>query len=200
MTPSVINILDMVEEVGIEATEAILADFSTRKSNAEGPLNEDIEVFLKNNAIQFAREKKSVTYLVVDEDDGSLLGYFTIAHKAIEVPPFGLSKTKIKSVERYAQLHKELKAYLVSAFLIAQFGKNYSVEDGKRISGDELMRLASRELSEIQHRIGGGLKYLDCEADAKLINFYQKEQNFQLFGERISEKDGRRYLQYMKFF
>lgn len=200
MTASVINILDMVEEVGIDATEAILADFSTRRSDSEEPLNEDIEVFLKNNSIQFAREKKSVTYLVVDENDGSLLGYFTIAHKTIEVPPSGLSKTKIKSVERYAQLHKDLNAYLVSAFLIAQFGKNYSIEQGKRISGDELMKLASKELCEIQHRIGGGLKYLDCEADAKLINFYQKQQNFQLFGERISEKDGKRYLQYMKFF
>ena len=103
-------------------------------------------------------------------------------------------------MERSAQLHKELNAYLVSSFLIAQFGKNYSVEKEKRISGDDLMKLASRELCEIQHRIGGGLKYLDCEADAKLINFYQKEQGFQLFGERISEKDGKRYLQYMKFF
>ena len=47
MTASVINILDMVEEVGIDATEAILADFSTRRSDSEEPLNEDIEVFLK---------------------------------------------------------------------------------------------------------------------------------------------------------
>ena len=77
----VINILDMVEEIGKEATEAILADFSTRPSESAEPLNEDIEVFLKSNAIQFAREKKSVTYLVVDEDDSFLLGYFTIAHK-----------------------------------------------------------------------------------------------------------------------
>ena len=42
-------------------------------------------------------------------------------------------------------------------------------------------------------------EYLDCEADAKLINFYEGE-DFRLFGERISEKDGKRNLQYMKFF
>jgi len=197
---SVINILDLVEEIGIEATDAILADFSTCPSGSEKSLNEDIEVFLKKNSIQFAREKKSVTYLVVDEDDGSLLGYFTIAHKAIEVPASGFSKTKIRTQERYAQLHKEINAYLVSVFLIAQFGKNYGVDDGKRITGDELMKMVSRELCDIQRRVGGGLKYLDCEADVKLMDFYQNKQKFQLCGERISEKDGKRYLQYLKFF
>ena len=200
MSVSVINILDMIEKVGQEATEAVIADFSTRKSNIEKPLNEDIEIFLKKNAIQFAKEKKSVTYLVCDEEDGSLLGYFTIAHKVIEVPPNGLSNTKIKALEKYAQLHRKLNAYVISAFLIAQLGKNYQVDNGERITGDELMKIVSGELCELQHRVGGGLKYLDCEADAKLINFYQKEQNFQLYGERISEKDGKRYLQYMKFF
>ena len=62
------------------------------------------------------------------------------------------------------------------------------------------MKLVDDELDDLQHRIGGGMKYLDCEADAKLIKFYQNEQTFKLFGERISEKDGKRYLQYMKFF
>ena len=61
------------------------------------------------------------------------------------------------------------------------------------------MRLCNKELFELQHRIGGGLEYLDCEADAKLIDFYQDNQHFRLFGERISEKDGKRYLQFMKY-
>ncbi len=51
----------------------------------------------------------------------------------------------------------------------------------------------------ILDRIGGSVEYLDCEADASLIRFYQDQQNFRLFGERISENDGKRYLQYMKF-
>ena len=200
MTVDIINILDMIEEVGEEAVNAIIMDFSTEKAESNRPLNEDIEIFLKKNAIQFAKEKKSVTYLVCDRDDGSLLGYFTIAHKAVEIPSDGLSNTAIKTLGKYAQLHKKLNAYIVSAFLIAQLGKNYHVDNGARISGNELMEFVSGELSELQHRIGGGLKYLDCEADAKLIKFYQKEQNFRLYGERISEKDGKRYLQYMKFF
>ena len=36
---------------------------------------------IKVNAIQFALEKKSITYIVGDEEDGAVLGYFTITHK-----------------------------------------------------------------------------------------------------------------------
>ena len=202
MTIGVWNILDLNEEAGEEGINALVSDFTTARMNEDGlaeNLNPDIEVFLKEDALQFAKEKKSITYLVCDEDDGSLLGYFTITHKAVEVPPDGLSKTYIRKVERYAQLHKELNSYIVSGFLIAQFGKNYGVDDGQRISGSELMRLCNKELYELQHRLGDGLEYLDCEAHAELIDFYEKKQNFRLFGERISEKDGKRYLQYMKF-
>lgn len=202
MTIGVWNILDLNEEAGEEGINALVSEFTTARVNEDGVaenLNPDIEIFLKKDALQFAKEKKSITYLVCDEDDGSLLGYFTLTHKAVEVPPDGLSKTYIRKVERYAQLHKELNAYIVSGFLIAQFSKNYGVDDGQRISGSELMRLCNKELYELQHRLGGGLAYLDCEAHAELIDFYEKKQNFHLFGERISEKDGKRYLQYMKF-
>ena len=61
------------------------------------------------------------------------------------------------------------------------------------------MEFVFKELYDVRHRIGGGIVYLDCEADVNLINFYEKE-GFRLFGERISEKDKKRYLQYMKFF
>ena len=201
MTVAVWNRLDLDEEAGEEGIDALVSDFTTARENGDGvleDLNLDIENFLKKNALQFAREKKSITYLVCDEDDGSLQGYFTITHKAVEVPPAGLSKTYIRKVERYAQLHKELNSYIVSGFLIAQFGKNYGVDEGSRITGSELMQLCNKELYELQHRLGGGLEYLDCEAHAELIDFYEK-QNFRLFGERISEKDGKRYLQFMKF-
>ena len=104
-----------------------------------------------------------------------------------------------KTMSRYAELNEKTKTYMVSGFLIAQIGKNYAIDDGKRITGKELMKLANRELIDIQHRSGGGIVYLDCEPNAKLINFYEKE-GFRLFGERISKNDKKCYLQYMKFF
>ncbi len=199
MRPITWNIIDFINRYGEERVQLLIASFSTKRESDEAPLNPDIDNFLKKNAIQFSKESKSITYLVCDEEDGSLLGYFALTHKAIEVPYAGLSKTAIRELERHSHLHKILNAYVVSAFLIAQLGKNYQVDDGKRISGDELMKLANNELLYIKQRIGGGIKYLDCEADAKLIKFYQAEQNFKLFGERISERDGKRYLQYLKF-
>lgn len=200
MRHGVWNILDLAAEYGDGAVGEMLSDFTTSVSDDsdDGPLNPEIERFLKNNALQFSKEKKSVTYVVGDEDDGSVLGYFTLAHKVIEIPAFGLSRTTLRNIDRYASPSPE-NTYLISAFLIAQLGKNYGVDGGMRISGDELMRLAVRELCDVQHRIGGGLIYLDCEANAKLIRFYQDQQNFRLFGERISESDGKRYLQYLKF-
>ena len=161
-------------------------------------MNPDIELFLKKNAVQFAKEKKSITYIAGDKEDGSFLGYFTITHKPIEIPALGLSKTTIKKLEKHSRLKDSSNVYVVSAFLIAQFGKNYSVDNGKRITGNDLMTLVNRELTDIRRKIGGCVVYLDCEADAKLIRFYQKEQGFVLYGERISEKDGKRYLQFMK--
>lgn len=195
-----INILDSIDEIGLDETKELLTSFSTIRSYGEDSLNEDIEIFLKKNAIQFARKKKSITYLVLDRNTYWLLGYFTLAHKTIEIPESVLSKTKKKRIERYARFNETLNAYPVSAFLIAQFGKNYALDEGERISGNDLMHLADKELYEIQHRIGGGVKYLDCLNNSKLIDFYQNKQQFQLFDERISEKDGKRYLQLVKFF
>ena len=60
------------------------------------------------------------------------------------------------------------------------------------------MRVAMDQLIEAQHLIGGTIVYLDCEADAKLIHFYEGE-HFSLFGERIGESDGKQYLQYLSF-
>ena len=198
LKPTAINILDSIEEIGLDRTKEILAGFSTRGSYRDNPLNEDIEDFLKNNAIQFAKEKKSITYLVLDMEAFLLLGYFTFTHKVIKIPSSVLSNTKKKRVERYAKFDKALNAYPVSAFLIAQFGKNYALNEENRISGNDLMKLVNRELYEVQYRIGGGLKFLECEPDVKLIKFYQN-QNFVPFDNRVSEKDGKEYVQLMKF-
>lgn len=195
------NLLDLIKRYSEEHVNSFIDTFSTKIGNEEDSkiLNPEIDRFLKKNAIQFSKERKSITYLVGDKDDGSLLGYFTLTHKAIDIPAQGLSNSMIRKIEKHSRLNPVTKTYSISAFLIAQFGKNYAVDQGTRISGDELMSLCVKELSEIRYRIGGNVEYLDCEADAKLIRFYQDRHNFTLFGERISENDGKRYLQYMKF-
>ena len=202
MNVSVWNILDLNEAYGERGVEALTTDFTTARNALDAerqPLNASVDMFLKKNALQFAKERKSITYLVFDGEDSSLVGYFTIAHKPIEIFADGLSNTSIRKLDRHARYHEKLGSYLLSGFLIAQFSKNYGVDSGTRITGDELMALCERELVDLQRRVGGGIQYLDCEANAKLISFYEN-LGFRLFGERFSEQDGKRYLQYMRFF
>ncbi len=159
MTVAVSNIRDMISDGQEDLVKAYIETFSCEVKKDDGSrtsLNPDIEHFLKANAIQFAKMKTAVTYLVFDV------------------------------------------TYTISAFLLAQFSKNYAVDEGKRISGTDLMNIAMEQLAEAQNLIGGSIVYLDCEADAKLIRFYEGE-HFALFGERISESDGKRYLQYLNF-
>ena len=110
--------MDSIDENGLDKTKAALDQFSTKRSDSEHPLNEEIEKFLKNNAIQFAKEKKSITYLVIDMKKGNLLGYFTLTNKIVKIPLSILTNTKKRRIERYAKFDKVLNAYPVSAFLI----------------------------------------------------------------------------------
>ena len=201
MTVAVSNIRDMISDEQEDLVKAYIETFSCEIEKDDGSrasLNPDIEHFLKANAIQFAKMKTSVTYLVFDVEDGALLGYFTLTHKALDIPAEGLSRKVKDKVKRFSALEDENKTYTVSAFLLAQFSKNYAVDEGKRISGTELMNIAMEQLAEARNLIGGSIVYLDCEADAKLIRFYEAE-HFALFGERISDSDGKRYLQYLNF-
>ena len=188
-----VNILDMIGAIGEVNLKLCLSHFSC-------PINPEIENFILNNAIEFAKKKLSVTYFAVNES-GKIVAVFTLAHKAIEIGNANLSNSKRKKIIRYAILDSETGSYTVSAFLIAQFGKNYAVNEGKDISGNELMDLTFEILEKVQHHIGGGIVFLECENKAKLLDFYQSEKNgFMPFNERYSVNDKIKYIQLFNFF
>lgn len=188
-----INILDMMGAIGEAKLKQRLSDFSC-------PINPEIEQFVINRAIEFAKKKLSVTYFVVNEF-GKIVAVFTLAHKAVDIGNVNLSNSKRKKISRYALLDPETGSYTVSAFLIAQFGKNYAVDEGKCISGNELMDLTFGILKKVQHNIGGGIVFLECEDKVKLLNFYQSKSNgFIPFNERYSVNDKTKYIQLFNFF
>jgi hypothetical protein len=134
----------MLETVGEDEVSSILSDFFC-------PQNREIEYFIHNNAIDFAKKKMSITYLVIDDE--------------------------------------------------AQFGKNYGVNNGHTIDGNRLMELAMDILKRVQHQIGGGVVFLECEDNPVLLAFYQNERNgFRIFGERYSDTDHVKYLKLLRFF
>ncbi|MGN1017798.1 MAG: hypothetical protein ACI4PB_03155, partial [Oscillospiraceae bacterium] len=73
--------------IGEESLYDLLSDFSC-------PKNPDVEYFLLHNAIEFTKKDQSITYLVFDAEDASLVGYFSLTVKPISiVTPPGCSTT-----------------------------------------------------------------------------------------------------------
>lgn len=189
----IVNILDMMGAVGETNLRQCLSGFSC-------PLNPEIENFVVKNAIEFSKRKLSVTYFAVDRD-GQITAVFALAHKAVKIGNIGLSNRKRRKINRFAVLDEETGSYTVSAFLIAQFGKNYAVSNGKGIKGSELMELALGILERVQCEIGGGIVFLECEDKPRLLEFYQNEKNgFIPFDERYSILDRTKYIQLFHFF
>lgn len=186
------NILDVIAEDGEDEVKKDLSRFACEA-------NKDIQDFLQFRALDFAKRRISITYLIFDEETGKLLGFFTLAHKVLNVPAEGMSNTTRHRMDRYSRLDKENNSYLVSAFLLAQLGKNYALEKAERISGRALMDCVDSVLDEVQYRIGGGVVYLDSLDNNHLVHFYEEISGYRKIAERISDTDETRYLQYLKF-
>lgn len=192
MSYSIINILDIIENGGEDNIKEALSVFSC-------PLNSEIETFAREKAIDFANRKLSISYIVFDDADSQILGYFTLTHKAIDIKGTYLSNTNRRKLGNHSRYEEDSDLYSTSAFLLAQFGKNYGIDNGNRITGMDLMQCAMDILKDIQHRIGGGVVYLDAEDKPGIRDFYETKANFKLFGKRYSNTDNTKYLQYMRF-
>ena len=191
---STVNILDMIDAIGEDALISILSDFSC-------PINPEIENFVKNNAIDFAKRKLSVSYLILDNENGEIISIFTLTHKAVEINGNVLTPTSKKKMNRFAQFDENSGFYTVSAFLIAQFGKNFAVQQPTDWNGIRLMEKTFETLAKVQRGIGGGVVYLECEDKPRLLEFYQNEKNrFHPFNERFSNADKTKYIQLLRFF
>lgn len=148
---TVANILDLLETIGEDKVSFALSEFSC-------PRNAEIEDFIHNNAIDFAKKKMSITHLVFDEN-GQIEAFFTLTHKPSAVGDGLLSKTSQKKLSRHARLDTEIHAYSISAFLIAQFGKNERAKGNEHISGNQLMDFAISVLQNVQRQVGGGVVF-----------------------------------------
>ncbi len=168
-------------ELGEDELRQILSEFSC-------PMNPDVERFLKYSSIEFAKKNQSVTYLVFSVADGKLLGYFTLALKPLTVRGETVSNTVKRKLLRVSELDKKSDTYTMSAYLIAQLGKNYSEKDGKMITGAELLGLAWDKIKATQYMFGGMVTFLEAENEEKLLSFY-RESRFSQFDTRQTTSD-----------
>jgi hypothetical protein len=180
-------------EVGEPALVKLLSEFSC-------PKNPDVERFLKKSAIEFTKRNQSVTYLVFSKNNGEMLGYFTLALKPLTVRGKTVSNTVKRKLLRISELDKKSDTYVMSAYLIAQLGKNSTNERDKEISGKELLELAWMIIEKTQYMFGGMVAFLEAENVEKLLSFYH-DNHFSQFDTRqatTAREDGQKLVQLLR--
>lgn len=66
--------------------------------------------------------------------DGKLLGYFTLALKPLTIRGEAVSNTTKRKLLRVSEIDEKSDTYTMSAYLIAQLGKNFSENEEKLLS------------------------------------------------------------------
>lgn len=173
---NIININNYFGNEHIKNKDKVLDNFNC-------PLNNDVEYFLKNNAIEFAKKNQSVTYLVFTKEEKLLAGYFSLAIKPVTLNALNFSKSFLRIIQRTSKLDSCNQTYNLSAYLIAQLGKNFTYND---ITGNELLGLALSKLQNIQKEIGGTVAFVETDNNNKLLDFYQSN-NFKPFNTRLTD-------------
>jgi hypothetical protein len=147
------------------------------------PKNPDVEHFLKSNSIEFTKKNQSVTYLVFLSSTMELVGYFTLALKPLTVRGETVSNTVKRKLLRVSELDEQSQTYTMSAYLIAQLGKNFSSGVETKVTGAELLELAWNEIEKMQYMGGGMVTFLEADNKERLLSFYQTNR-FQPFDIR----------------
>lgn len=175
------NVLDMLEYVGEDNCQKILSTFSC-------PLNTDVEDFIHTKAIQFAKQKIAISYLVFAEQDNMryLVGYYTLTNKFVCVNNTSLSKTMQKKIGKFSQYDPASDRFMVSMPLIAQLGKNFNTNLPMKMAGADLLEMALDRVLEVEHLIGGKTVYIECNNHPKLFDFYSATGFFP-FDERVHQ-------------
>lgn len=182
------------KDLGEDELRQLLSEFFCDK-------NPDVERFLKEQSIDFAKKNQSVTYLVFSNDDASLVGYFTLAIKPITVNADNFSNTMKRKIARVSELDEENGTYTLSAYLIAQLGKNYKDGANEKITGEQLLQAAVDTIKELQYIVGGMVIFIEAENKEKLMHFYEVENGFKRFDTKeikLNTQDRHTLVQLLK--
>lgn len=177
-----------LDVVGEDETKKLLSSFSC-------PQNADVESFLHDKAIEFAKQGIAQTHLVFCSYKGTpeLIGYYALTMKTVQVKRSVLSESKRKKIAKFANFDKEARSYFLPCPLIAQLGKNFRNGLNNMITGNELLALACNKVAETQLLMGGKIVYLECEDINRLRDFYRRNGFFE-FGKRTLDREEKSLL------
>ena len=131
-------------------------------------MNPDVERFLKHQAIEFTKKHQAVTFLLLSPEDAELLGYFSITIKPLGVKAIPFSNTVKRKLSRFSEMDKNEQAYHIAAYLIAQLGKNFNEKARGRMTGQELLETAIRQIQILQYQAGGMVVFVEADKKEKL--------------------------------
>lgn len=190
----IITIDGLLEALGEDRLNAILSGYSC-------PMNADIEDYLLHKAVTFSNQGLAKTHLVFAGYKGEpvLVGYFALSNKTLAIRDKSkLSKTLKRRLAKFSMFVPETRTSLITAPLIAQLGKNYTNGYDRLITGDELLKMATDRIQELQLMMGGKVAYLECQEHPNLIRFYE-ENGFQPFDRRQAD-NGEYLVQMIRYF
>ena len=93
----IVNLKMMIDEIGEQQTKDALSNFSCQ-------INEDVECFLHEKSIEFAKQHISQTHLVMTtfKNEMVIAGYFALAHKNIQISEKNVSGTLFNKIVTYS--------------------------------------------------------------------------------------------------
>ncbi len=169
------------ENLGEEHLRQLLSEFSC-------PLNPDVERFLKEQSIEFAKKHQAVTYLLLSLEDAALLGYFSITIKPLVVNGKPFSNTVKRKLARFSDLNSN-EQFNLAAYLIAQLGKNFNENVKGRITGTELLEAAMTQARLLQYQAGGMVSFVEADNNEKVLSFYEN-YGYKRFDTRMTSANG----------
>ena len=170
----VLNIREYIKmgKAGEDMLRQVFSSFKCEK-------NLDVESFLTEQSIDFTKKNQSVTYIVISPDKNNIVGYFNTDE---------FSNTVRRKIARVSEQNSDNGKYSLSAYLIAQLGKNYDDSIGNTISGDNLLSIALGKVKELQYMASGMVVFLESENKDRLLDFYEKQNGFKRFDTKVTKK------------
>ena len=102
-----------------------------------------------------------------------MLGYVSITIKPLVVRAEPFSNTARRKLARFSEIDKSEQTYNLAAYLIAQLGKNFNDRAKGRITGQELLETAIRQVQILQYQAGGMVAFVEADNKEKLWSFYE---------------------------
>lgn len=165
----------IARSVSIEKLRTSLVAFACKK-------DEDVQNFLRKDAIDYEISNKSRTYICHDTK-GTVVGYFTLAVHSIEASPQLIAKFSEKLKLSALKSFKYMRPF-IPAYLLSLVGK----DDNASVSGflTHAMQIIKKAIAAAQDVVGGQIIYLDCQRN--LMSLYEK-QGFTYFRDNPDNKN-----------